>query len=280
MDPRKISTGDIAKTVVELIGRASFTLPAAVNESLIRLEENEEDGIGRDTLRVLLENAEIARAERLPLCQDCGSVIVFLSVGQDVKLDGALLEDAVNGAVADAYGMFNLRKSMVGDPLRRKNTGTNAPAFIHTEIVGGDRVAVTVYLKGGGSENMSSLRMFRPTDSAEDIIDYVVGAVEAAGPNPCPPVFLGIGIGGTADAAVINSKKAVIRGGRHHDPFYADLEERIGERLARTNIGPLGYGGRSTAAGVYIMEAPCHIATLPVAVNINCHSLRYMSAVI
>lgn len=205
-------------------------------------------------------------------------VIVFVEIGSGVMIDGSL-DEAVNRGVEEAYRACYLRKSIVGDPLRRSNTGTNAPAFIHIEHSGTGRLGLTVFLKGGGSENMSSLKMFRPTATEEMILDHIEQAVTDAGPNPCPPLFLGVGIGGTADTALLNSKKAVLRGPgtRHPDPFYAGLEDRIMERVNRTGIGPLGFGGRHTAAGVFIREAPTHIAMLPVALNMTCHSLRYRS---
>jgi len=229
-----------------------------------------------ETLSILIENIDIAEKEIIPLCQDCGSVIVFLEIGQDLEIAGEYLYDAVNSAVADAYSRFYLRKSIVSDPLRRKNTGTNTPALIHTDIVPGDSLTIDVMLKGGGSENMSALKMFRPTDSVEMIIDYIAETVIAAGPNPCPPIFLGIGIGGTADAAMLNAKKALLKNPSDHnpDPYYRDLELKILERVNSTNVGPMGFGGKSSAAGVYIKESPAHIASLPVALNLNCHSFR------
>ncbi len=277
---RTVSTEKITDAVIELVRIANFELPADITGAYAALRDAEDDDAARSTMDILLENAEIARREALPLCQDCGSAVVFVELGQEVRLEGKLLDDAVNEGIGAAYEKFFLRKSIVGDPLRRKNTGTNTPAFVHTEIVTGNRVCVTVYLKGGGSENMSSLKMFNPTASEDDIIAHIAETVKAAGPNPCPPLFLGVGIGGTADIAMLNSKKAVLRGvgTRHHDPYYAELEARILGALNATGVGPLGFGGRSTAAAVYIKEAPTHIATLPVALNLNCHSLRYGTA--
>lgn len=265
--------------MVDLIYRASFNLPGRVKESFEEMMEREESDLAKTTLHVLIENSSIAAARGLPLCQDCGIAIVFLEIGQNAAVDGSI-SDAVNRGVEEAFRTYHLRASVVADPLKRNNTGTNAPAVIHTEMTEGDRVSVTMYLKGGGSENMSGLKMFRPTDSTETIIKFIEESVVAAGPNPCPPLFLGVGIGGTADTAMLNAKKAVLRGPgtRHRDPAYADLESRIEERLNRTGIGPLGFGGRSTVAGVFIREAPTHIAMLPVALNMNCHSLRYGAA--
>lgn len=276
MKTRTIQAYQISNAVVDLIYKASFSLPYAVEKRIDRMLKDEETDLARTTLKILRENNEIAAAEGLPLCQDCGMVIVFIEMGQAVLVEGSLTA-AVNSGVEEAYRKFSLRRSIVADPLKRGNTGTNAPAFIHTDLVEGDGLSLTVYLKGGGSENMSALKMFRPTDSAEAIIDFIEETVVRAGPNPCPPLFLGVGIGGTADTAMVNAKKAVLReaGTRHPDPAYADLERRIEERLNGTGVGPLGFGGRSTAAWVYIKEAPTHIAMLPVALNLNCHSLRF-----
>ncbi len=279
MKTRTIQAYQITNTVVDLIYKASFILPYGVERSIVEMLKNEESEIAQTTLTVLKENSDIAETEGLPLCQDCGAVVVFIEIGQSVLVEGSLT-DAVNRGVEEAYRKFSLRKSIVFDPLRRNNTGTNAPAFIHADLVAGDSFTITVYLKGGGSENMSALRMFRPTDDPETIIDFIDDTVVAAGPNPCPPLFLGVGIGGTADVAMVNAKKAVLRevGTRHGDPMYADLEKRIEERLNATGVGPLGFGGRSTVVQVFIREAPTHIATLPVALNLNCHSLRYGTA--
>lgn len=283
MNPRRsVHTDTIKRALADLIYEASFNLPEEVCGLFRSLQARENGELSREALEVLCQNAEIARARRIPLCQDCGVVVVFMEIGQDVSIEGCHLNKAINDAVAESYDRFYLRKSIVGDPLERKNTGTNAPAFIHTEIVPGPGIRLQVYLKGGGSENMSALRMFRPTAPVEEIIDYIEEQVRAAGPNPCPPLFLGVGIGGTADAAMLNAKKAVLRGvGREHgNPYYARLEHTILERLNATGVGALGFGGRSTAAGVYIKEAPTHIATLPVALNLSCHSLRIREAVL
>ncbi|HQJ72841.1 MAG TPA: fumarate hydratase [Spirochaetota bacterium] len=276
MKTRTIQGYQISNAVVDLIYKASFSLPHAVEKRIDQMLKDEETDLARTTLKILRENNEIAGAEGLPLCQDCGVVIVFIEMGQSVLVEGSL-SAAVNSGVEEAYRKFSLRKSIVADPLKRGNTGTNAPAFIHTDLVEGDGLSLTVYLKGGGSENMSALKMFRPTDRTEAIMDFIEETVVRAGPNPCPPLFLGVGIGGTADTAMLNAKKAVLReaGTRHPDPAYAELERRIEERLNGTGVGPLGFGGRSTAAWVYIKEAPTHIAMLPVALNLNCHSLRF-----
>jgi len=277
MVKKELHTDRIREKVISLIREASFELPVQVRDCFRRMRDAETSPVARVTLDVILENADIAASREIALCQDCGAVVVFLELGQDVCLEGPALEDAVNSGVEEAYRKYNLRKSIVGDPLRRTNTGTNTPSFIHTDIVAGDRVRISLYLKGGGSENMSSLRMFRPTDPDNAIIDYIEETVIEAGPNPCPPLFVGVGIGGPADVAMINAKRAVLRGAgtEHPDPYYRDLEKRILERLNATGVGPLGFGGGATAGGVFIKTAPAHIATLPVALNLNCHSFRY-----
>ena len=273
---RTIHEDDITSAVAELIREASFNLPPEVEKRFGEMILSETTDTGRETLDLLVKNGAIAAGEGLPLCQDCGIAIVFVEVGRGVAIDGDL-DGAVNRGVEQAYRANFLRKSVVADPLRRVNAGTNAPAVIHVDHTGGERLGLTVFLKGGGSENMSSLKMFRPTATEEMILDHIEQAVIDAGPNPCPPLFLGVGIGGTADTALLNAKKAVLRGPgtRHPDTFYAGLEDRILERVNRTGIGPLGFGGRHTAAGVFIREAPTHIAMLPVALNLTCHSLRY-----
>jgi len=273
---RTIHTDEIKKSIAEIIESINFIAPLEIKKLFQNMKSKESGVIARETLQVLAENIEIAEKEKIPLCQDCGSVIIFLSIGQDVEIAGEYLYDAINHSVADSYNRLYLRKSIVSDPLRRKNTGANTPAFIHVDIVAGDSLIIDVMLKGGGSENMSAMKMFLPTDSEEKIIDFIEEAVISAGPNPCPPIFLGIGIGGTADIAMLNSKKALLRYPFEHnpDPFYSNLEEKIFNRINKTGIGPMGFGGDNSAAGVYIKEAPTHIASLPVALNMNCHSLR------
>lgn len=279
---RTVHSNIIITAVGTLIERASFALPETTLALFSSLRKAEEDETAKATMDVLLENAQIATDEHLPLCQDCGAAIVFAEIGQDVHIVGRPFPEAVDDGIRIAYEKHYLRKSIAADPLRRINTTTNTPGFLHCEITAGESITLTVYLKGGGSENASSLRMFNPTTTEDEIINYIVDTVAAAGPNPCPPIFLGIGIGGTADVAMLNAKKAVLRGinTRHPDPYYAALEDKILNQLNKTGIGPLGWGGKSTAAAVYIKEAPSHIASLPVALNINCHSLRYASEVL
>ena len=273
---RTIHTDQIKTAIEELIRSASFITPPEVKVIFADMKESETLPLASETLNILIENIDIAEKENIPLCQDCGSAIIFLEIGQELEITGEYLYDAVNSAVADAYRNFYLRKSIVADPLRRVNTGTNTPAFIHTDIVPGNGLTIDLMLKGGGSENMSALRMFRPTESVEKIIDFIEDTVIAAGPNPCPPLFLGVGIGGTADTAMLNAKKALLKNpSEHHpDPYYRDLEIKILERVNKTGVGPMGFGGTNSAAVVHIKPAPAHIASLPVALNLNCHSLR------
>ncbi len=273
---RTIHTDIIKNKLIELIRGTSFIAPPYLKDCFLRMRENETTDPARETMNILIENTEIAAAEQIPLCQDTGMAVIFIELGQSVHIEGEYLYDAVDSAVAEAYTKFYLRKSIVSDPLERKNTGTNTPSFIHVDIVPGDKFRIDLMLKGGGSENMSALRMFRPTDSLDMIIDYIEETVVKAGPNPCPPVFLGVGIGGTADTAMTNSKKALLRpaGTWHANPFYSGLEKKIYERLNSTGVGPMGFGGKSTVGAVCIKEAPAHIASLPVALNLNCHSLR------
>jgi fumarate hydratase subunit alpha len=240
--------------------------------------DSESCDLGKISLGIILENAVISGSETMPLCQDCGMTMVFLEIGQDLNIDGDL-KGAVNKAVSESYRGLFLRPSIVSDPMRRINTGDNTPACMHADIVQGSRLKITVYLKGGGSENMTRLKMFNPTVDHDKIIEFIAEAVFEAGSNPCPPLFLGVGIGGSADAALLNSKKAVLRGlnAGHEDPFYFEMEEKIMDRCNSLGVGPLGFGGKTTVAGVFIKTAPAHIASLPVAINMNCHALRFAS---
>lgn len=274
---RTISHNQLYSAVVDLVAQANFYLPEHVSQALNTIQANEQKPLAKQTLNILIQNAHIAAHKHIPLCQDCGSVIVFLEIGTGVTIDGNP-EKIIQSAVADVYKNHYLRPSIVNDPLfERTNTGTNTPAFVHIEIVDGSSVTITVYLKGGGSENMSSLKMLTPTAEIEEIVEYIVTIVQKAGPNPCPPLFLGIGIGGTADVAMLNAKKAVLQKEPHPQEQYRKLEEEILQQCNKIGVGPLGFGGNNTVAMVRIKEAPTHIATLPVALNLNCHSLRYRS---
>ena len=235
----------------------------------------------KDILERIIENYEIADEKNQPVCQDTGVACVFLKIGQDVHINGDVSE-AVNEGVRRGYTEGYLRKSVVRDPLDRINTGDNTPAMLYTEIVPGDRVEITVAPKGFGSENMSQIAMLRPSDGLHGVREFVVRVVEEAGPNPCPPIVVGVGIGGTFDKAAFLAKKALLRpvNKRHPQPFYAELEQELLERINALGIGPQGFGGKTTALAVNIETYPTHIAGLPVAVNINCHVTRHKTEVL
>ena len=229
----------------------------------------------------IMENYTVADRENCPICQDTGVACVFLKIGQEVHISGNLTE-AVNEGVRRGYRDGYLRKSVVRDPLNRENTGDNTPAMLYTELVPGDKLEITVAPKGFGSENMSAIAMLRPSDGVEGVVDFVVKTVENAGPNPCPPIVVGVGIGGTFDKAAYLAKKALLRplDSSNQDPFYQDLERRLLERINDLGIGPQGFGGRTTALKVNVEQYPTHIAGLPVAVNINCHVARHQTEVL
>lgn len=230
----------------------------------------------------IVENFEIAGREQVPICQDTGMACVFLEIGQDVHIVGGNLAEAVDEGVRRGYEKGYLRKSVVRDPLRRENTGDNTPAMLYTEIVAGEQLKITVVPKGFGSENMSAVRMFKPSHGLEGIKEFILETVETAGPNPCPPMVVGVGIGGTFDKAALLAKKALIRpvDSSHPDPFYKELEEEMLEKINQLGIGPQGFGGRTTAIGLNIETMPTHIAGMPCAINISCHVTRHRSEVI
>ncbi|MFQ6059665.1 MAG: fumarate hydratase, partial [Anaerolineae bacterium] len=254
-----------------------------VIQALQRAHENEVSPVGREVLGQLLENAQIARDERMPLCQDTGVTVVFLELGQDVHIVGGDLAQAINEGVRKGYQEGYLRKSVVDKPLSaRINTRDNTPAVIHTEVVPGDRLKITVMPKGGGAENMSTLKMLSPAAGRQGVVDFVVKTVDEAGGKPCPPTIVGVGVGGSAEYAFFLAKRALLRpvGKPHPDPEVAELEAEILERANRLGIGPMGLGGRTTVLAVHVETHPCHIASLPVAVNIQCHSARHKEAVL
>jgi fumarate hydratase subunit alpha len=277
---RDISAKKIADVVARLSMEANFILEKDVLGALKRGQAKEESPVGREIFRQLLENAGIARSERMPICQDTGLAVVFVELGQDAHVTGGALEDAINEGVRRGYQEGYLRKSVLGDPLKRVNTKDNTPAVIHTRVVPGDRLRLWVVPKGGGSENMSKIAMLKPADGAEGVKKFVIEAVRVASANPCPPIVVGVGIGGSFEQCAFNAKKALLReiGSAHADAFYADLERELLEKVNNLGIGPMGLGGRVTALAVHIEVAPCHIASLPVAVNINCHAARHKLA--
>ena len=258
--------------------QAACQLPEDVSAALNRALQFEQGELGRDFLQQCLENARIAAAERLPICQDTGFAVFFVEIGELVKLDGGSIYEAITAGVADGYRRGYLRKSIVSDPLfQRKNTTDNTPPIIHLSIVPGNRLSVILAPKGGGSENMSALRMLKPSDGRDGVIDFVTETVVKAGGNPCPPTIVGVGIGGTFEPAAFLAKKALVRpvGQPSDDADYAGLEREILARINQSGVGPQGLGGSVTALAVHINYYPCHIASLPVAVNLNCHAARH-----
>jgi fumarate hydratase subunit alpha len=280
---RQISAAAITEAVAGLFKQANYELGGDVITALKNARQKEESPAGRDTLDALLENARIAAAEKIPLCQDCGVAVVFLEIGQDIHIEGGELTEAVNEGVRRAYTDGYLRKSIVTHPFSsRTNTGDNTPAVIHTDIVPGDKIKITVLPKGGGAENMAKLGMLLPAAGRRGVIDFVVKAVEEAWANPCPPIIVGVGIGGTAEKAMFLAKHSLIRkvGEPSPDQETAELEQDIWTRVNNLGIGPMGYGGRITALAVHAETFPSHLTALPVAVNLQCHSARHQEVVI
>lgn len=280
MSVRELDVAAVTAAVRDLCITANYDLPVDVYEALKAAQEVEESPVGREVLAQLVENADIAAADRVPICQDTGLAVIFAEVGQDVHLTGGDFEEAVHEGVRRGYGEGYLRKSVAEEPAHaRRNTTDNTPAIIHTSIVPGDRLRLTMMAKGGGAENMSSLNMLKPAQGWAGVADAVVGTVSHAGSNPCPPVVVGVGIGGTIEVVTLLAKKALLRevGSRHPDPRLAALEDELLERINALGIGPQGLGGRTTALAVFIEEMPCHIASMPVAVNVQCHAQRHKS---
>ena len=279
---REIQVSAITEAVQHLCVDANYHLPDDVKCAIEGCRACEDGSIAQDILDKIIENYQIADRENVPICQDTGMACVFLEIGQDVHLVGGDLTEAVNEGVRRGYAEGYLRKSVVADPVRRGNTGDNTPAMIYTEIVPGENVKITVGPKGFGSENMSAVRMFKPSAGLQGIKDFILETVENAGPNPCPPIVVGVGIGGTFDKAALLAKKAIMRplGTHHPDPFYAELESEMLERINTLGIGPQGFGGKTTAIGLNIETLPTHIAGMPCAININCHVTRHKTEVL
>lgn len=280
---REIDAQEVTKTVSQLFQEACHYLPEDVLTSLKQAREAEESAVGRDVLDRILDNAEVSANEKIPLCQDTGTAVVFLELGQDAHIAGGDLCTAINEGVRQGYTEGYLRKSIVRQPYSsRVNTKDNTPAVIHTDIVPGDRLKIIVMPKGGGAENMARLAMLSPARGRQGVIDFVVNAVDEAGSNPCPPVIVGVGIGGTAEKAVLVAKKALLRkvGEPNPDAEVAELEKEILHRVNNLGIGPMGYGGRNTALAVHAEVFPTHIASLPVAVNLQCYSARHKEAIL
>ena len=280
---RNIEAKEITKTVSHLFQEANLFLPDDVLTSLKQARETEESPVGREVLDRILENSDISAREQIPLCQDTGAAVVLLELGQEVHITGGDLYTAVNEGVRQAYDEGYLRKSMVRQPYSaRVNTKDNTPAIIYTDIVPGDKLKITVMPKGGGAENMTRLAMLTPARGRQGIIDFVVNAIDEAGSNPCPPVIVGVGIGGTAERTLMLAKRALLRkvGEPNPDAEVAELEKEILKRINKLGIGPMGYGGRVTALAVHVEVFPAHIASMPVAVNLQCHSARHKEAIL
>ncbi len=280
---REIHADAVTRTIARLCQEANFFLPEDVLASLKQARQHEESPLGCDVLDKILENIRIAAEEKVPLCQDCGTAVVFLELGQEVHIVGGDLYTAVNEGVRQGYQRGYLRKSMVVRPFSaRVNTGDNTPAIIHTDIVPGEKLKIIVMPKGGGAENMTCFTVLPPTYDRQGIIDFVVDVVDKAGSNPCPPVIVGLGIGGTAEKAMLIAKKALLReaGKSNPDAEIAELEKEILQKVNALGIGPMGYGGRITALAVHVETFPCHIASLPVAVNLQCWCARHKEAIL
>lgn len=280
---RELDVTSITEAVKDLSIRTNIHLPDDVKKALRDALEKEESPLGREILQVILENHDIAERENMPICQDTGVAIVFLEVGQEVHLTGGALEDAVNEGVRQGYKEAYLRKSMVDDPvIRRKNTGDNTPAVIYTRIVPGDEVKIVFAPKGGGAENMSEVRMMTAADGIEGVKDFVVDRVARSGGNPCPPIVVGVGLGGSFEKCAMLAKEALMRpvGEPNPDPVYDEVERELLRRINNLGIGPQGLGGRITALAVHIKTVACHIASMPVAVNIQCHVNRHGETII
>jgi fumarate hydratase subunit alpha len=275
---RELGVAAVTAAVKDLCITANYDLPVDVYDALKSAAEAEESPVGREVLAQLVENADIAAADRVPICQDTGFAVIFAEVGQDVHLTGGDFEQAVHEGVRQGYSDGYLRKSVAEEPGHaRRNTKDNTPAIIHTSIVPGDRVCLTMMAKGGGAENMSSLNMLKPAQGWAGMVDAVVETVGRAGSNPCPPVIIGVGIGGTIEKVTLLAKKALLRdvGSMHPDPRIAGMEDELLEKINALGIGPQGLGGRTTALDVFIEEMPCHIASMPIAVNVQCHAQRH-----
>ncbi len=280
---KEIHASQISETVAQLCIESNYYLGEDVLTTLREYREREVSPVGREVLDQILENAEIARQQQMPLCQDCGLTVVFLELGQEVHIVGGDLNQAIADGVRQGYQDGFLRKSMVDRPFSaRINTKDNTPPVIHTTIVPGDQLKITVAPKGGGSENMSQLGMLKPAEGREGVVRFVVESARRAGANPCPPIIVGVGVGGSAEKVMWLAKHSLLRevGQPSPDPEVAELEADVLERVNRIGIGPQGFGGLTTALAVHVETFPCHIASMPVAVNIQCHSARHKEAVL
>ncbi len=279
---RTINVQLLTEVVADMCKEANYFLGQDVIAALEKGLQEEVSPAGKEVFKQLLENARIAAEEEIPICQDTGFAVLFVELGQDVHLTGGDFNEAIQEGVRRGYTEGYLRKSIVKDPLERVNSNDNTPAVIHIDIVPGDKIKLVFVPKGGGSENMSAVKMLTPSQGVGGLIDFVVDTVSLAGANPCPPLVVGVGFGGTFEKVALLAKKALLRplGQPNANPFYADLEKEMLKRINQTGIGPQGFGGRITAMAVHIEVFPCHIATMPAAVNINCHACRHVERVI
>lgn len=280
---REINVEEITRTIERLCIESNYYLPQDVKKALEDALDKEESPLAKEILQDMLKNQDIARTNDVPICQDTGLAVIFLELGQDVRLVGGDLNEAIDEGVRRGYKNGYLRKSAVDDPfIIRKNTGDNTPAIIHTKIVPGDKIKLILAPKGGGSENMSALAMLKPSDGIKGIKKFVLDTVDKAGSNPCPPIIVGIGIGGTIEKTTLIAKQSLLRkvGEHNSNPEVAKLEEELLEEINKLGIGPQGFGGRTTALAVNIETFPAHIASMPVAINIQCHVARHQEAII
>ena len=280
---REVDVKDLIPVVKKLCIDANYYMGEDVITKIKEFKKKEESPTAKNVLDILLENYELADKEQMPICQDTGIAVCFVEIGQDVHLIGGDFTEAMNEGVRQGYKDGYLRKSMVADPIiDRINTKDNTPAIIYTEIVPGDKIKITVAPKGGGSENMSEVKMMKAADGIEGVIDFVVDRIKRSGGNPCPPIVVGVGLGGNFEQSALLAKKSLLRSltEKNSDPKWAEIEEEILEKVNNLGIGPQGLGGRTTALGVFILSKPCHIASMPVAVNVQCHAARHKSAVI
>jgi len=279
---RTIAFDSIAEQVKRMCMEATYNLSENVVKKFQSAAQAEASPLGKEVLQQLIDNARIAREEDYPICQDTGDAVFFVELGQDVRIEGGGLIDAINKGVAEGYREGYLRFSMVADPLRRKNTGDNTPAMVTLQLVPGDRLKLSFLAKGGGCENMSAFKMLTPADGVRGVKEFVTDTIKNAGGNPCPPVVVGVGLGGTFDQCCMLAKKALLRevGEKHPDTFYAQLEAELLDEINKLGIGPMGLGGRTTAVAVHIDALPCHITSLPVAVNMDCHAHRQKSVIL
>jgi fumarate hydratase subunit alpha len=278
----EINVGEVSKAIKDLSISTNCILGDNEVDYLKKMMDMEESPTGKEIFSMLIENATIAREEMIPICQDTGFAVIFMEIGQDVRFVGGDLNEAAAEGVRQGYGEGYLRKSIVGDCIRRVNTGDNTPPVVHLKMVPGDKVRIVFAPKGGGSENMSTFKVLKPAEGLEGVKDFVVKSVEQAGGNPCPPVVVGVGLGGTFERCALSAKEALLvpLGRRNPDPFYAEIEEDLLVSINKTGVGPQGLGGRITALDVHVKAYPCHIASLPVAVNLNCHASRHGEQII